>query len=147
MKKDYDLLIIGGGSAGLTAARFARQIDLSVAIVEKERLGGDCTWTGCVPSKTLLKAAKSAQTVKDGARFGINSSEPVIDFKTVMGRVDSVVQEIFTSESPETLQAEGIDVIQGEARFINSKTVSVDGREINARRYCYAQEPVPRYRL
>jgi pyruvate/2-oxoglutarate dehydrogenase complex dihydrolipoamide dehydrogenase (E3) component len=61
LKKDYDLLIIGGGSAGLTAARFARQIDLSVAIVEKSRLGGDCTWTGCVPSKTLLKAVKSTQ--------------------------------------------------------------------------------------
>jgi len=93
LKKDYDLLIIGGGSAGLTTARFARQIDLSVAIVEKGRLGGDCTWNGCVPSKTLLKAAKSAQTVKDGARFGITSPEPDIDFNTVMGRVDSVVQE------------------------------------------------------
>ena len=135
MKKDYDLLIIGGGSAGLTAARFARQLDLSVAIVEKGRVGGDCTWTGCVPSKSLLKAAKTAQTVKDAARFGISSSEPVIDFKAVMSRVGSVVQEIFESESPETLQAEGIDVIQGEARFINPKTVSVDGREITARRY------------
>ena len=135
MKKDYDLLIIGGGSAGLTAARFARQLDLSVAIVEKGRVGGDCTWTGCVPSKSLLKAAKTAQTVKDAARFGISSSEPVIDFKAVMGRVGSVVREIFESESPEILQAEGIDVIQGEARFINPKTVSVDGREITARRY------------
>jgi len=62
VKRDYDLLIIGGGSAGLTAARFARQLDLSVALVEKGRLGGDCTWTGCVPSKTLLKAAKIART-------------------------------------------------------------------------------------
>ena len=145
MKKDYDLLIIGGGSAGLTAARFARQLDLSVAIVEKGRVGGDCTWTGCVPSKSLLKAAKTAQTVKDAARFGISSSEPVIDFKAVMGRVDSVVREIFESESPETLQAEDIDVIQGEARFINPKTVSVDGREITARRYWSALEPAPRY--
>ena len=135
MKKDYDLLIIGGGSAGLTAARFAKQLDLSVALVEKGRVGGDCTWTGCVPSKTLLRAAKSAQTIRDAARFGITTSQPTIDFKSVMGRVRSVVQEIFEAESPDTLRSEGIDVIQGEARFINPKTVSVDGREINARRY------------
>jgi pyruvate/2-oxoglutarate dehydrogenase complex dihydrolipoamide dehydrogenase (E3) component len=96
------------------------------------------------PSKTLLKAAKSAQAVKDGARFGIISPEPAIDFKTVMGRVDSVVQEIFSSESPETLQAEGIDVIRSEARFINPKTVLVDGREISARRYllCTGARPL-----
>ena len=111
MKKDYDLLIIGGGSAGLTAARFARQLDLSVALVEKGRIGGDCIWTGCVPSKTLLKAAKSAHTIKEAGRYGISSSEPLIDFKKVMGRVGSVVQEIFESESPDTLQAEGIHVI------------------------------------
>ena len=135
MKKDYDLLIIGGGSAGLTAARFARQLELSVALVEKGRVGGDCTWTGCVPSKTLLRAAKSAQTIRDSARFGITASKPTIDFNAVMGRVKSVVQEIFDAESPDTLQDEGIDVIQGEARFISPKAVSVDGREITARRY------------
>ena len=82
--------------------------------------GGDCTWSGCVPSKILLKAAKSAQAVKDGARFGVSSPEPAIDLKTVMDWVDSVVREIFESESPETLQAGRIDVIQGAAQFINS---------------------------
>ncbi|MCH8988426.1 MAG: FAD-dependent oxidoreductase [Chloroflexi bacterium] len=144
MKKDYDLLIIGGGSAGLTAARFARRMDLSVALVEKARLGGDCTWTGCVPSKTLLRAAKSIQTIKDAARFGITSTEPVIDFKSVMGRVSSVVQKIFESESPDTLQAEGVDVIQGTAQFIDRRTVSVDGRGISARRFlvCTGARPV-----
>jgi len=142
--KDYDLLIIGGGSAGLTAARFARQLDLSVALVEKGRLGGDCTWTGCVPSKTLLRAAKSAHSIKDSGRFGIISSEPVIDFKSVMSRVNSVVQQIFESESPDTLQAEGIDVIIGAASFTNRQTVSVAGREITARRFliCTGARPV-----
>ena len=135
MKKDYDLLIIGGGSAGLTAARFARQLDLSVALVEKDRLGGDCTWSGCVPSKTLLRAAKHTQTIRDAARFGISCSQPVVDFKSVMGRVGSVVQEIFESESPDTLEAEGIDVIQAPAHFIDRQTVTVDGKEISARRF------------
>jgi len=135
LKKDYDLLIIGGGSAGLTAARFARQLGLTVAIVEKARMGGDCTWSGCVPSKTLLKAAKSAHAIRDAARFGVAAAEPGVDFKSVMGRVSSVVQEIYQSESPETLKAEGICVIEGEARFLNSDTVAVDDREITARRY------------
>lgn len=143
MKKDYDLLIIGGGSAGLTAARFARRLDLSVALVEKGRLGGDCTWSGCVPSKTLLRAAKQAHTIKDAARFGITSSKPVIDFKSVMDRVQSVVQTIFECESPDTLQAEGVDVIQGAANFIAPQKVSVDGREISARRFlvCTGAQP------
>jgi len=68
--KDNDLLIIGGGSAGLTAARFASQLELTVALVEKGLLGGDCTWNGCVPSKTLLKAAKSAHAIRNGRGSG-----------------------------------------------------------------------------
>lgn len=91
VKKDYDLLIVGEASAGLTAARFARQMELSVVLVEKGRLGGDCTWSVRVPSKTLLKAAK---IIKDSGRFGITASEPVIDFKSVMGRVNALVEDI-----------------------------------------------------
>ena len=144
MKKDYDLLIIGGGSAGLTAARFARKLDLSVALVEKGRLGGDCTWTGCVPSKALLRAAKYAHSIRDASRFGITSSQPVVDFKSVMGRVGSVVRDVFESESPDTLRAEGIDVIEAPARFIDPQTISVDGRTITARRFllCTGARPL-----
>ena len=144
MKKDYDLLIIGGGSAGLTAARFARQLGLSVAVVEKGRLGGDCTWTGCVPSKSLLKAAKIAHTIEDAARYGISSTALSVDIKKVMSRVATVVQEIYASETPETLLGEGIDVIQAEAHFIDRQTVSVDGRETSARRFliCTGSRPV-----
>ena len=92
MKKNYDLLIIGGGSTGLMAVRSSRKLDLTVALAEKDRLGGDCTWTGCVPGKTLLRAAKSTQNINDAARFGITSSQPTIDFKSVMGRVRTVAK-------------------------------------------------------
>ena len=95
MKKDFDLLIIGGGSAGSTAARFERQVDLSVAIVEKSRLGEDCTWIGYILSKTSPRAAKSAYTIGDAARCSVIAPDPAIDFKSALGRVNSVVQEIF----------------------------------------------------
>ena len=75
-------------------------MDLSVAIVKKSRLGEDCTWIGYYPSKTLLRAAKSAYTIIDAASSGVIAPEPAIDFKPVMGRVNSVVQEIFEAESP-----------------------------------------------
>jgi pyruvate/2-oxoglutarate dehydrogenase complex dihydrolipoamide dehydrogenase (E3) component len=64
MNKDYDLAIVGGGAAGLIAAPFAVQFGARVAFIEKDRIGGDCTWTGCVPSKTLLKAAKLAHQIR-----------------------------------------------------------------------------------
>ena len=95
MKKDFDLLIIGGGSAGLTAARFERQLDLSVAIVEKSRLGEDCTWIGYTLSKTFPRAAKSSYTIRDAARFSVIAPDPAIDFKFALGRVNSVAQETF----------------------------------------------------
>jgi pyruvate/2-oxoglutarate dehydrogenase complex dihydrolipoamide dehydrogenase (E3) component len=81
---EYDLIIIGAGSAGLTAAGFAAQLGLKVALAEKNRVGGDCTWTGCVPSKSLLKAAKIAHDMRNAHRFGIDATEPQVDLKAVM---------------------------------------------------------------
>ena len=135
MHKDYDLLIIGGGSAGLTAARFARQLGLSVAIAEKGTLGGDCTWTGCVPSKSLIRAANLSHSFRGSERFGIRASSVETDFKSVMARVKEVSKRVFQEESPEVLQAEGIGVIAGEARFTWPGTVSIDGKPITARRF------------
>ncbi len=103
LQKDYDLLIIGGGSAGLTAARFARQLGLSVAIAEKGTLGGDCTWTGCVPSKSLIRAANPSHSFRGSERFGIRASSVETDFKSVMARVKEVSKRVFQEESPEVL--------------------------------------------
>ena len=76
---EYDLIIIGSGSEGLTAAGFAAQLGLKVALAEKNRVGGDCTWTGRVPSKSLLKAAKIAHDMRSAHRFGIDATEPQVD--------------------------------------------------------------------
>ena len=87
MNKTYDLVIIGGGSAGLTAAGLGVQFGARVALVEKERIGGDCTWTGCVPSKTLLKTAKVAHQMRTAGRHGLTAVEPRVDLKSVMEHV------------------------------------------------------------
>ncbi|MGD8968203.1 MAG: FAD-dependent oxidoreductase, partial [Anaerolineae bacterium] len=74
--KTYDLVVVGAGSAGLTAAGFARGLGARVVLVERDRTGGDCTWTGCVPSKTLLKTAKVAHYMRSADRYGLMPVEP-----------------------------------------------------------------------
>src|SRR5438045_502535 len=90
---EFDLVIIGAGSGGLVAAGFAAQIGARVALVEKNRIGGDCTWTGCVPSKALLKAAKVAHEVRTAGRFGIGAGEPVVEMARVREYVRQAIQK------------------------------------------------------
>jgi pyruvate/2-oxoglutarate dehydrogenase complex dihydrolipoamide dehydrogenase (E3) component len=130
---DYDLIIIGGGSAGLSAASFAVQLGARVAIVEKNRIGGDCTWTGCVPSKTLRKAAKVAHTMRTASRFGLSSVEPAVDLKSVMDQVRSVIGQIYEEESPEALRADDIDVYLGEVKFLDPHTLAAGEATLTAR--------------
>ena len=135
---EYDLIVIGAGSAGLTAAGFAAQLGLKVALAEKNRVGGDCTWTGCVPSKSLLKAAKIAHQMRNAHRFGIRSAEPEVDLKAVMARVKRVVDEVYQAESPETLRASGIDVYLGPTHFLDSHTIETGDDTLTGRRFLIA---------
>ena len=125
MNGTYDLVIIGGGSAGLMAAAFACQLQARVALVEKHRVGGDCTWTGCVPSKTLLKAAKVAHEMRAADRYGLPPVEPKVDLKAVMDHVRSIVSEVYHEESPEKLRANNVDVFLGAAEFRDPHTLTV----------------------
>ena len=134
MNQTYDLVIVGGGSAGLTAAGFAVQLGSRVALVEKHRIGGDCTWTGCVPSKTLLRSARVAHEMRTASRYGLNSTEPAIDFRNVMAHVRAVVSEVYRDESPETLKADSIDVFASGARFLDPHTLAVGESTLTARR-------------
>ena len=109
-----------------------------MALVERDRIGGDCTWTGCVPSKTLLRSAKLAHEMRDSGRYGMDAAEPRVDFPAVMGRVRSVMADVYRGESAEVLRGEGIDVYLGEARFTSPRSVEVDGQEIRGRRFLIA---------
>ncbi|MDE0298814.1 MAG: mercuric reductase [Candidatus Poribacteria bacterium] len=126
----YDVTIIGGGSAGLVLAVAGAKLGKTVALVEKHRLGGDCLWTGCVPSKAILKAAKVANYVKEAGRFGIRVDDAQVDFDQVMAHVTSA-QEAIKSEhdNPERFREMGVDVIFGEGQFDGTGKFVVKDRE------------------
>jgi pyruvate/2-oxoglutarate dehydrogenase complex dihydrolipoamide dehydrogenase (E3) component len=129
----YDLVVVGAGTAGLTAARFGSRLGARVALVERERVGGDCTWTGCVPSKTLLKTGKVAYHMRSARRYGLTPVEPEIDLKAVMAHVHDVIAEIYRDETPQALRAGGIDVILGQGRFVDPSTLVVGNTTLRAR--------------
>jgi pyruvate/2-oxoglutarate dehydrogenase complex dihydrolipoamide dehydrogenase (E3) component len=135
LRDAHDLVIVGGGSGGLSAAAFAAQLGARVVLVEKDRIGGDCTWSGCVPSKTLLKTAKVAHEMRTAHRYGLPAAQPQVDLKAVMDHVRDVIGGIAMEESPEALRASGIEVVLGEARFVDSHTLVVGDTTLAARRF------------
>jgi pyruvate/2-oxoglutarate dehydrogenase complex dihydrolipoamide dehydrogenase (E3) component len=144
---NYDLVIIGAGSGGLVAAGFAAKLGAKVALIEKNRIGGDCTWTGCVPSKALLKAAKIAHDVRTALQYGITAGDPVVDMAAVRQYVRSAIQGVYRSETPEELEGQGIDVVLGVAQFVNSRTIVVNGRSIASGKFLLttgAKPTIPR---
>ncbi|ABX05687.1 MAG TPA: pyridine nucleotide-disulfide oxidoreductase [Herpetosiphon sp.] len=139
-----DLLVIGGGSAGITFAKFGASLGAKITVIEANKLGGDCTWTGCVPSKSLIHAAKIAHTTATAARYGI-SAQPSIDFAAVMGYVHSVQQQIYQhDDAPEVLRQAGARVIEGRARFYDDQTVEVNGELLRAKHFCIATGSHPK---
>jgi len=132
---DYDIVVIGGGSGGLVVASAAAQLNAKVALVEKDRLGGDCLWFGCVPSKSLLQASRVARSLRDGDRFGIHVDSARIDFARAIAHVQQVIANIEPHDSPERFRGLGVEVIFGEGKFRDRNTFAVDGRELRARRF------------
>lgn len=124
----YDLLVVGGGSAGLTAAKFAARFGKSVALIEKERLGGDCTWTGCIPSKSLIASAQVANTVRSSESFGVAGARTSVsvDMAAVKSRIRRIIGEIYDADdSAEALKKLGIDAISGNARLVDARSIAV----------------------
>lgn len=129
----YDLVVIGAGSGGLTAASFGVEAGADVALIERDRVGGDCTWTGCVPSKSLLKAAKVAHDIRTADRYGITASDPQVDLGDTMGRVHRIIEGIYAEETPDVMRDKGMDVFLGEAHFVDAHTIAVGDDRLKAR--------------
>lgn len=125
MTTQYDLVVIGGGSAGLVGAKFAAGLGMKVALVEREYLGGDCTWHGCVPSKALLKVAKTAHAAREGAHYGITTAAPTVDMAQVSAYIQDVIAEVYKHETPEEIEKSGVEVILGSAKFTDAHTLHV----------------------
>ncbi len=126
---DYNLVVIGAGSAGLVSAYIAAATKAKVALVEKHRMGGDCLNTGCVPSKALIRSAKLLSHIARSQEFGIRDARAEFDFAEVMERVARVVKTVAPHDSVERYTALGVDCVQGHARITSPWTVEVDTPE------------------
>jgi pyruvate/2-oxoglutarate dehydrogenase complex dihydrolipoamide dehydrogenase (E3) component len=129
----YDLVVVGAGSAGLAGARFARRLGARVALVERARVGGDCTWTGCVPSKALLHQARIAS----------HRGGPA-DMAQVRASVHAARERVYAHETPERLRAEGIDVLLGATTFLDPHRLAVGDRVVAGKRFLLCTGGAPR---
>ncbi len=138
-----DICVIGGGSAGLSVAAGAAAFGVSVVLIEKHKMGGDCLNYGCVPSKALIASAKRAAHMRDAGAFGIKPVEPSVDFGKVNRHIRGVIEAIAPNDSVERFTALGVTVIEAEARFKNRRTVVAGDAEIRARRFVIATGSSP----
>ncbi len=139
-----DLVILGGGAGGLVVASVAAQLGLRVTLVEKEdRLGGDCLHHGCVPSKTLIHAARVAWQMRRADAVGLPAVTPEVDLGRVSDHVQAVIDRIQVHDDPERFRAYGCEVLFGAARFLDPHRVQVGGRVVRGRRFVIATGASP----
>ena len=129
----YDLAVLGGGTAGLVAAIGAASQGARTVMVERDRPGGDCLWTGCVPSKALLSVAERAHLARTSAPFGVTTGEVQVDFTVAMAHVQDAIGRLAAHDSPERLADEGVELIRGDGRFTGERTLQVGGRVLTFR--------------
>ncbi len=141
---DANLVVIGAGSGGLVAAYLGAALKARTVLIERDRMGGDCLNTGCVPSKTLLRSAKIASYLRRAPEFGLGAVETQVNFPEVMARVRGAIARIAPHDSIERYTALGVECIQGEARLLSPYVVEVDGRQIAARNIILATGAKPR---
>jgi len=126
-KFEFDAVVIGGGAAGLTASGIAANVGAKTMMIEAHRLGGDCTWTGCVPSKVILKAGKLTHQIRTASTFGLLDAEPEINFKNVIKHVHQIRNDIYEdADRPEIYEEMGIEVVFGSAAFKDAHSLEID---------------------
>jgi pyruvate/2-oxoglutarate dehydrogenase complex dihydrolipoamide dehydrogenase (E3) component len=135
---DVDMCVIGAGSGGLSVAAGASQLGQSVVLVERGKMGGDCLNYGCVPSKSVIAAARAAVAVREARRFGIAAGTPEVDFRALRDHVRGVIAAIAPNDSVERFTGLGVRVIPGAARFTGPSEIAVDDIRITARRFVVA---------
>jgi pyruvate/2-oxoglutarate dehydrogenase complex dihydrolipoamide dehydrogenase (E3) component/uncharacterized membrane protein YdjX (TVP38/TMEM64 family) len=141
---DTNLVVIGAGSAGLVAALIAATVRARVTLVERDRMGGDCLNTGCVPSKALIRSSRIARYLRRAEEFGLAPVDVQARFPDVMRRVHGIIARIEPHDSVERFTGLGVDCLQGEARVVSPWEVEVDGQRIAARNIIIASGGRPR---
>jgi pyruvate/2-oxoglutarate dehydrogenase complex dihydrolipoamide dehydrogenase (E3) component len=138
-KRRYNLVVVGGGTAGLVTAAGATGLGASVALVERDLLGGDCLNFGCVPSKALIRTARAAAEMRDAAEYGIHPVDIRVDFGRAMERMRRVRAELSARDSARRYRDElGVDVFIGEPRFTGANTIEVDDQTLHFQKACIA---------
>lgn len=132
-KYDVNLVVIGAGSAGLVTAYIAAAAKAKVVLIERDRMGGDCLNTGCVPSKALIRSARIAAYLKRSEEFGVSADHLRVDFQKVMRRVQRVIEQIEPHDSVERYTELGVECIAGQASITSPYTIEVNGRTISTR--------------
>ena len=129
-KKDYNVIVIGGGSAGLVSSYICATVKAKVALIEKHKMGGDCLNTGCVPSKALIRSTKIISYIKRHQEFGLKSASVDFNFAEVMDRVQQVIKKVEPHDSVERYTQLGVDCIQGAAKILSPHEVEVNGKTL-----------------
>jgi len=140
---DANLIVIGGGSAGLVSAYIAAAVQAKVILIEKHKMGGDCLNTGCVPSKALIRAAKYVHQISQAEKYGMKQASVEFDFAGIMRRVHDVIEKIEPHDSVERYTELGVEVIQGAATLTSPYSVEVNGKTLSAKNIIIAAGAQP----
>ena len=134
----YNVVVIGAGTAGLVTAAGTAGLGGRVALIERNKMGGDCLNFGCVPSKALISSARLIQQIREAEKWGLRKHEPQFEFRDVMERMRERRAKIAPNDSQERFESLGVDVFRGEARFVSPHEVEVDGHKLRARNFVIA---------
>jgi pyruvate/2-oxoglutarate dehydrogenase complex dihydrolipoamide dehydrogenase (E3) component/uncharacterized membrane protein YdjX (TVP38/TMEM64 family) len=142
-KFDYDVIVIGGGAAGLVSAYLSAALKAKVLLIEKHRMGGDCLYTGCVPSKALIRSAHVAHLLRRANEFGMQSVTPQVDFSRVFTRIHNIIAKIEPNDSVERYTGLGVECLKGTAKIADPFRVHVDEKILTTRNIIIATGATP----